>query len=63
MSTHPANRPNYFQFHNGEKATLPFSETEYQNRLAGLHAYMQSNGIEAVVLSSMHNVAYYMLLL
>ena len=59
MSTHPANRPNYFQFHNGEKATLPFSEIEYQNRLTGLQAYMQSNGIEVVVLSSMHNVAYY----
>ena len=59
MSTLPASRPNYFQFYNGEKATLPFSENEYQNRLAGLQAYMQSAELEIVVLTSMHNVAYY----
>jgi len=58
MST-PSSRPEYFQFHNGEKATLPFSENEYQNRLTGLQAYMQSTGIDVVVLTSMHNVAYY----
>jgi len=59
MSTTTSNRPDYFQFHNGEKAKLPFSENEYQNRLAGLQNFMQSEGIDAVVLSSMHNVAYY----
>ncbi len=59
MSTHPVNRPEYFQFHNGDKAALPFSETEYQNRLTGLQSHMQSAGIDVVVLSSMHNVAYY----
>jgi len=59
MSTKPSHRPDFFQFKNGEKEKLPFSENEYQNRLAGLQAYMQSEGIDAVVLSSMHNIAYY----
>jgi len=59
MSAISSNRPNYFQFPNGEKATLPFSDNEYQNRLVGLQTYMQSNGIDVVVLTSMHNVAYY----
>ena len=59
MSKLTNNRPDYFQFHNGEKATLPFSENEYKVRLAGLQSHMQSEGIDVVVLSSMHNVAYY----
>jgi len=59
MSTLSTNRPDYFQFHNGEKTTLPFPENEYQNRLSGLQSHMQSAGIDVVVLSSMHNVAYY----
>jgi len=59
MSTSTTNRPDYFQFHNGDKETLPFSQTEYQNRLTRLQQHMQSEGIDAVVLSSMHNVAYY----
>jgi len=59
MSTQSFNRPDFFHFHNGEKATLPFSENEYENRLALLRKHMQSKGIDAVVLSSMHNVAYY----
>lgn len=59
MSTRPSNRPDYFQFYNGEKATLPFSDNEYQNRLLGLQRYMQEEGIDAVIMSSMHNVAYY----
>ncbi len=59
MSALPSNRPQYFQFHNGEKSALPFSENEYQNRLSGLQAFMQSKQIDVVVLTSMHNVAYY----
>ena len=59
MSTLPSSRPDFFQFHNGDKAALPFSENEYQNRLTGLQVHMQSEGIDVVVLSSMHNVAYY----
>jgi len=59
MSTQPSNRPNHFRFHNGDKAKLPFTQAEYQKRLRRLQQHMQSEGIDAVVLSSMHNVAYY----
>ncbi len=59
MSELPSNRPDFFQFPNGDKATLPFSPIEYQNRLSRLQAHMQTEGIDAVVLTSMHNVAYY----
>ena len=30
------NRNNYFRFSNGNKAKLPFSDNEYENRLKGL---------------------------
>jgi len=59
MSTSSLNRPDFFEFHNGDKSTLPFSEKEYQNRLSGLQAHMQSAGIDFVLLTSMHNIAYY----
>ena len=51
-------RPDFYRFHQGEKA-LPFADTEYEARLAGLRAIMADNGVDAVVLTSMHNVAYY----
>ncbi|MGR3511140.1 MAG: aminopeptidase P family protein [Paracoccaceae bacterium] len=51
-------RPDYYRFHQGEKA-LPFADAEYEARLAGLRAFMADNGVDAVVLTSMHNVAYY----
>ena len=59
MGTSTQSRPRYFSFHNGDKAPLPFSNAEYQARLAGLRGYMASNGVDAVVLTSMQNVAYY----
>lgn len=59
MSTQSSSRPDYFQFHNGDKAALAFTENEYKNRLSGLQTHMQSAGIDVVVLTSMHNVAYY----
>jgi len=52
-------RPEFFHFHNGDKAALPFSQAEYETRLMGLRAIMDGHGLEAVVLTSMHNVAYY----
>jgi hypothetical protein len=44
---------------NGEKAPLPFAPAEYESRLAGLRAIMAEAGLDACVLTSMHNVAYY----
>ena len=52
-------RPEFFTLHNGEKAPLPFSQAEYANRLAKLRQIMAEAGVEAAVLTSMHNVAYY----
>jgi len=52
-------RPEFFRFHNGEKAILPFSQAEYDARLMGLRAIMDAQALDAVVLSSMHNIAYY----
>ena len=48
-----------FTSHNGDKAPLPFSEAEYDRRLASLRQIMAAQDIGAVVLTSMHNVAYY----
>ncbi len=52
-------RPEMYRFHNGEKAVLPFAADEYEARLAGLRAAMAETGVDAAVLTSMHNVAYY----
>jgi creatinase len=52
-------RPDFYRFHNGEKAPLPFAAAEYEARLAGLRATMAETGVSACVLTSMHNVAYY----
>ena len=52
-------RPDFFTWHNGERATLPFSRAEYDRRLAGLRAIMAERDIEAALITSMHGVAYY----
>ena len=52
-------RPEFYQFHNGEKAWLPFSETEYEARLSLLRTTMLQVGCTAAVLTSMHNISYY----
>ena len=51
-------RPQFYRFHQGEK-TLPFSDDEYAARLTGLRRIMADRGIDAVVLTSMQNIAYY----
>ncbi|MGD9864908.1 MAG: aminopeptidase P family N-terminal domain-containing protein, partial [Pseudodonghicola sp.] len=51
-------RPEYFRFHNGDRAPLPFADTEYQARLNGLRAAMDQLGVGACVLTSMQNIAY-----
>ncbi len=52
-------RPDFFELQNGSKAKLSFSDTEYENRLAGLRQLMASSGVDAMLLTSMHNIAYY----
>lgn len=52
-------RPDFFRFHNGTKAPLPFETGEYDDRLAHLRARMNDRGVGAVLLTSMQGVAYY----
>ena len=51
-------RPQFYRFHQGEK-TLPFDDAEYEARLSTLRKAMADMGVEACVLTSMHNIAYY----
>ncbi|MAJ36030.1 MAG: creatininase [Candidatus Puniceispirillum sp. TMED52] len=52
-------RPQFYRFHNGSKDALPFSHAEYSRRLTAIRARMTAKDIDALVLTSMHNVAYY----
>jgi creatinase len=53
-------RPESYRFHNGgQKAVLPFADEEYHDRLAGLRDVMELHSLDAVVLTSMQNIAYY----
>ncbi|MCE8525275.1 aminopeptidase P family protein [Ruegeria pomeroyi] len=52
-------RPEFYRYHNGTEARLPFEAAEYEARLAGLRARMEALGAEAAVFTSMHNIAYY----
>ena len=52
-------RPETFILHNGDKALLPFDISEYDARLAKLRAEMAVRNIDAVLLTSMQNIAYY----
>jgi len=51
-------RPQQYRFHQGERV-LPFAPAEYEARLSGLRAIMAQAGVEAAVLTSMQNIAYY----
>ncbi|MDC0328134.1 aminopeptidase P family protein [Candidatus Pelagibacter sp.] len=52
-------RPNFFTLKNGDKAKLPFTDQEYQRRLANLRTVMSKNNLDMIILTSMHNIAYY----
>ena len=52
-------RPDFFKLKNGEKAKLPFSNKEYQTRLENLRNIMNKNNLDMIILTSMHNIAYY----
>jgi creatinase len=59
MSQTQTVRPEFFELQNGDKAKLPFSDQEYEARLAKLRELMEASGVEAMLLTSMHNIAYY----
>jgi len=52
-------RLDFFGFTNGSKVPLPFSDKEYENRLKGLRKIISEKNIDAVILTSMQNIAYY----
>ena len=52
-------RPEFFELHNGSKSPRPFPAAEYERRLTALRQLMSDRGLRAVLLTSMHNVAYY----
>ena len=52
-------RPDFFTLKNGERAKLPFSDKEYYQRLNKLRDIMDKNNLDMVILTSMHNIAYY----
>ena len=52
-------RPDFFELKNGSKVKLPFSEQEYKNRLNKLREEMFKNNLDMIILTSMHNIAYY----
>ena len=52
-------RPDFFTLKNGEKVKLPFSNLEYKNRVSSLRSIMDKKNLDMVILTSMHNIAYY----
>ena len=52
-------RPDFFTLKNGEKVKLPFSDSEYNRRVNNLRTVMDQNNLDMVILTSMHNIAYY----
>ncbi len=59
MTLDSPKRPDTFRRPNGAKSPLPFSPAEYERRLAGLRQVMARRDVPAVLLTSMHNIAYY----
>ena len=52
-------RPNFFELKNGSKVKLPFTDKEYKNRSNRLREEMSKNNLDMIILTSMHNIAYY----
>ena len=52
-------RPDFFELKNGEKIKLPFSDKEYKERISKLRTVMDKNNLDMMILTSMHNIAYY----
>ena len=52
-------RPDFFTLKNGKKVKLPFSNSEYEKRVNSLRTIMDNNNLDMVILTSMHNIAYF----
>ena len=52
-------RPDFFELKNGEKVKLPFSQKEYDSRIQKLRELMSEKDLDIIILTSMHNIAYY----
>ena len=52
-------RPDFFNLKNGKKVKLPFTTKEYKKRIERLRNVMSKNNLDMIILSSMHNIAYY----
>ena len=52
-------RPDFFELKNGNRAKLPFSNQEYKSRLNKIRETMSKKKMDMVILTSMHNIAYY----
>ena len=52
-------RPNFFELKNGSKVKLPFSDKEYKDRINQIRTLMSKSNLDMVILTSMHNIAYY----
>lgn len=53
------NRPQTFTGRQGAKAVLPFAQAEYDARISKLRTIMAARNLDAVLLTSMQNIAYY----
>ncbi|MBB3229395.1 M24 family metallopeptidase [Halomonas stenophila] len=51
--------PSLIEIPNGDKVVPTFSDTEMQRRLDRLRSHMAAEGVEAVVLTSYHNINYF----
>ena len=52
-------RPDFFTLENGKKVKLPFSDKEYNQRVSKLRSIMDKKNLDMIILTSMHNIAYY----
>ena len=52
-------RPDFFSLKNGDKVKLAFTDQEYKRRLDKLRNVMSNKNLDAIILTSMHNIAYY----
>jgi creatinase len=58
-ATSIAERPQLIHIENGERATPMFSDAEMDRRLTGLRSAMAELDLDAVLLTSIHNISYH----